>query len=198
MTIAQLKETLLGKVLIEIGAFGDGTSFGNTTIPTLCKKLSSIGYESKGNEILYDGMTGEQIDTEIFIGPCFYQRLKHMVLDKQHSRSIGPMVGLTRQPAEGRSRDGGLRCGEMERDGLICHGMSQPTKDRLYLCSDKYSMYTCKNCGMIASVNPEKDIYMCLMCDNRTNFSNTKIPYAYKLLSQELITMNIAARLITT
>ena len=197
MTIAQLKETLLGKILVEVGAFGDGTSFGTTTVPDLCKKLGSIGYESKGNEILYNGMTGEQINSEIFIGPCFYQRLKHMVLDKQHSRSIGPMVGLTRQPAEGRSRDGGLRCGEMERDGLICHGMSQTTKDRLYNCSDKYSMYTCKNCGMVASVNPDKDIYICLMCENRTNFSKTQIPYAYKLLSQELITMNIAARLIT-
>ena len=197
MTIAQLKETLLGKILIEVGAYGDGTSFGTTTVPDLCKKLGSLGYESKGNEILYNGMTGEQIDTEIFIGPCFYQRLKHMVLDKQHSRSIGPMVGLTRQPAEGRSRDGGLRCGEMERDGLICHGMSQTTKDRLYNCSDKYSMYVCKNCGMIASVNPNKDIYMCLLCDNRTNFSKTNVPYAYKLLSQELITMNIATRLIT-
>ena len=197
MTIAQLKETLLGKILVEIGAFGDGTSFGTTTVNDLCNKLGSIGYESKGNEILYNGMTGEQIDSEIFIGPCFYQRLKHMVLDKQHSRSIGPMVGLTRQPAEGRSRDGGLRCGEMERDGLICHGMAQTTKDRLYNCSDKYSIYTCKNCGMIASVNPDKDIYVCLLCENRTNFSKTRVPYAYKLLTQELITMNIAPRLIT-
>lgn len=197
MTIAQLKETLLGKVLLEVGAFGDGTSFGSTTVKELCTMLGKLNYESKGNEIMYNGTTGEQIETEIFIGPCFYQRLKHMVLDKQHSRSIGPMVGLTRQPAEGRSRDGGLRCGEMERDGLICHGMSQITKDRLYNCSDKYEVYSCKQCGMIACVNPKKDIYLCMMCDNRTNFAKTKIPYSYKLLSQELITMNIAPRLIT-
>lgn len=116
MTIGQLKETLLGKVLLELGLFGDGTSFGNFDIKDICKKLQKLGYESNGNELLYNGQTGEQIETNIFIGPAFYQRLKHMVADKQHSRSIGPMVNLTRQPAEGRSRDGGLRFGEMERD----------------------------------------------------------------------------------
>ena len=198
MTIAQLKETIYGKVLLELGIFGDGTSFGDLSIKDLCMQLSKHGYESKGNEILYNGLTGEQIDTAIFIGPCFYQRLKHMVVDKQHSRSIGPMVSLTRQPAEGRSRDGGLRCGEMERDGLVCHGMSHVTKDRLYYCSDKYSLYVCKKCGMQAGVNPDKEIYKCNMCENITDFTKVNIPYAYKLLSQELISMNIAPRYITT
>ena len=197
MTIAQLKETLLGKALLELGLFGDGTSFGELNIKDICNQLSSLGYESKGNEILYNGMTGEQIDTEIFMGPCFYQRLKHMVADKQHSRSIGPMVSLTRQPAEGRSRDGGLRCGEMERDGLICHGMAQMTKDRLFNCSDKYHIYACNSCGMQASVNVNKKIYICMMCDNRTSFSKLNVPYAYKLLTQELVTMNIAPRYVT-
>ena len=178
--------------------YGEGTAFSDMTVNDVASILEKqCGFYKYGNEIMYNGTTGEQIETEIFIGPCFYQRLKHMVLDKQHSRSIGPMVGLTRQPAEGRSRDGGLRCGEMERDGLICHGMSQITKDRLYNCSDKYEVYSCKQCGMIACVNPKKDIYLCMMCDNRTNFAKTKIPYSYKLLSQELITMNIAPRLIT-
>lgn len=113
MTIGQLKETLLGKVLIELGLFGDGTSFGKFDIKDICKELQKIGYESRGNELMHNGLTGEQIETSIFIGPAFYQRLKHMVSDKQHSRSIGPMVNLTRQPAEGRSRDGGLRFGEI-------------------------------------------------------------------------------------
>ena len=131
-----LKETLLGKILLQLGLYGDGTSFNDLSVKHICSELSKLGYESKGNEILYNGLTGEQINSSIFIGPCFYQRLKHMVIDKQHSRSIGPMVSLTRQPAEGRSRDGGLRCGEMERDGLICHGMANVTKDRLYNCSD--------------------------------------------------------------
>ena len=118
MTIAQLKETLLGKVLLELGLFGDGTSFGELDVYTIRNELLKLGYENNGNEVLYNGLSGEQIDSDIFIGPAFYQRLKHMVNDKQHSRSIGPMVNLTRQPAEGRSRDGGLRFGEMEKDCL--------------------------------------------------------------------------------
>ena len=109
MTIGQLKETLLGKILVELGLFGDGTSFGDLDIKKICEELQKIGYESHGNDILYNGSTGEQIQSSIFIGPVFYQRLKHMVTDKQHSRAIGPMVNLTRQPAEGRSRDGGLK-----------------------------------------------------------------------------------------
>ncbi len=198
MTIAQLKETLLGKILLQLGLYGDGTSFNDLSVKHICNELSKLGYESKGNEILYNGLTGEQINTSIFIGPCFYQRLKHMVIDKQHSRSIGPMVSLTRQPAEGRSRDGGLRCGEMERDGLICHGMANVTKDRLYNCSDKYHVYVCKKCGMQSSVNPDKNYFKCMMCNNLTDFARINIPYSYKLLSQELITMNIATRFITT
>ena len=116
MTIGQLKETVLGKVLVELGLFGDGTSFGEFDIKDICKELIKLGYESNGNELMYNGLTGEQHECSVFIGPVFYQRLKHMVNDKAHSRSIGPMVNLTRQPAEGRSRDGGLRFGEMERD----------------------------------------------------------------------------------
>jgi len=119
MTIAQLKETLLGKILLELGLFGDGTSFGELDVYTIRNELLKLGYENNGNEVLYNGLSGEQIDSDIFIGPAFYQRLKHMVNDKQHSRSIGPMVNLTRQPAEGRSRDGGLRFGEMEKDCIF-------------------------------------------------------------------------------
>jgi len=116
MTIGQLKETVLGKVLIELGLFGDGTAFGEFDVKDICKELLKLGYEANGNELLYNGLTGEQHECSVFMGPVFYQRLKHMVNDKSHSRSIGPMVNLTRQPAEGRSRDGGLRFGEMERD----------------------------------------------------------------------------------
>jgi DNA-directed RNA polymerase II subunit RPB2 len=116
MTIGQLKETALGKVLVQLGLFGDGTSFGDLEVSDICKELIKVGYEAYGNELLHNGLTGEQHECSVFMGPVFYQRLKHMVNDKTHSRSIGPMVNLTRQPAEGRSRDGGLRFGEMERD----------------------------------------------------------------------------------
>jgi len=197
MTIGQLKETLLGKVLLELGLFGDGTSFGNFDISDICEEMIKTGYESNGNEIMYNGLTGQQMETSIFIGPVFYQRLKHMVNDKQHSRSIGPMVNLTRQPAEGRCRDGGLRFGEMERDCMISHGASKFTKGRIYDASDKFQVHVCNKCGMIASYNDKLHVHKCRTCSNRTDFKFVKIPYACKLLFQELITMNIAPRIIT-
>ena len=197
MTIAQLKETLLGKALLDLGLFGDGTSFGEQTIDSICKILQKLGMESTCNEILYNGMTGEQCETSIFMGPAFYQRLKHMVNDKAHSRSYGPMVVLTRQPAEGRSRDGGLRFGEMERDCMISHGASRFTKDRIYYSSDAFQVHTCKKCGLMAVYNHEKKIHVCKTCNNRTDFNRVEIPYSCKLLFQELITMNIAPRIIT-
>ena len=207
MTIGQLKETLLGKVLLEVGMFGDGTSFGNLDVKTITEQLLKLGYESYGNELLYNGLTGEQLETNIFIGPVFYQRLKHMVNDKQHSRSIGPMVNLTRQPAEGRSRDGGFRIGEMERDVMIAHGASRFCRERLYDVSDKYSVHVCKKCGMIASfndgnknrmyANADFTIHLCKTCDNKTEFARVEIPYACKLLFQELQTINVVPRIIT-
>ncbi len=195
MTIGQLKETLLGKVLLELGLFGDGTSFGELSVKDICKMLLDVGYECHGNELLYNGQTGEQIETTIYMGPAFYQRLKHMVNDKQHSRAIGPMVNLTRQPAEGRARDGGLRFGEMERDCMISHGAARFTKGRLYDASDKFQVYTCKKCGMIAAYNDEKQIHHCKVCNNRIDFARVEIPFACKLLFQELLTMNIAPRI---
>jgi DNA-directed RNA polymerase II subunit RPB2 len=197
MTIGQLKETLLGKVLVELGLFGDGTSFGELNVETISKKLLELGYEANGNELMYNGLTGEQIECSVFLGPVFYQRLKHMVNDKQHSRSIGPMVNLTRQPAEGRSRDGGLRFGEMERDCMVSHGASRFTRGRMYDASDKYQVYVCKKCGLIASYNDQLHIHCCRTCDNRVDFAYVEIPYACKLLFQELTTMNVVPRIIT-
>ena len=197
MTIGQLKETVLGKVLVNLGLYGDGTSFIDYPVKDICMALSQTGFHSRGDEVLTNGMTGEQIETSIFIGPVFYQRLKHMVKDKQHSRGHGPMVGLTRQPAEGRAREGGLRFGEMERDCMVSHGCTRFTKGRIYDASDKFVVHTCNKCGMIAAFNDSKNIHHCKTCDNRTDFSRCNIPYACKLLFQELITMNIAPRIIT-
>jgi DNA-directed RNA polymerase II subunit RPB2 len=197
MTIGQLKETLLGKVLVNLGLFGDGTSFGDFEIKDISKELLKVGFEMNGNELLYNGLTGEQIKSDIFIGPVFYQRLKHMVNDKQHSRSIGPMVNFTHQPAEGRSRDGGLRFGEMERDAMVGHGASRFTRGRMYDSSDKYEVHVCRKCGMVAAYNDERSIHLCKTCDNRADFALVQIPYACKLLFQELATMNIAPRIMT-
>ena len=197
MTIAQLKETLLGKALLELGLFGDGTSFGKLEIKDICDELVRLGYESTGNELLYDGLTGNQIDTSIFVGPAFYQRLKHMVNDKQHSRSVGPMVNLTRQPAEGRSRDGGLRYGEMERDCMCSHGASRFNKGRIYDASDAFEVHVCRACGMLAAYNNECHVHHCRTCDNRSDFDRVELPYACKLMFQELMTMNVAPRILT-
>ena len=197
MTIGQLKETLLGMVLVELGLFGDGTSFGELTVDEISNKLLELGHEAHGNKMLYNGLTGEQIECSVFMGPVFYQRLKHMVNDKQHSRSIGPMVNLTRQPAEGRSRDGGLRFGEMERDCMVSHGASRFTRGRMYDASDKYQVYVCKKCGLVASYNDQLHIHCCRTCDNRVDFAYVEIPYACKLLFQELTTMNVVPRIMT-
>ena len=120
-----------------------------------------------------------------------------MVSDKMHSRSFGPKVNLTRQPAEGRSRDGGHRFGEMERDCMCSHGAARFTKGRLYDASDAYSVNVCKKCGMIAAYNNDKHVHICNQCGNRTDFSYVELPYACKLMFQELITMNVAPRIIT-
>ena len=207
MTIAQLAETLFGKVLLELGMFGDGTSFGELDIYTIINELKRCGYESHGNEVLYDGYTGEQLEADVFIGPVYYQRLKHMVNDKEHSRAMGPMVNLTRQPAEGRSRDGGFRIGEMERDVMVAHGMSKFCRERMYNVSDKYAVHVCKKCGMIATYNngdfgpmrakPDMAVHYCHTCNNSTDFAYVEIPYAYKLMSQELQAINVVPRIIT-
>jgi DNA-directed RNA polymerase beta subunit len=199
MTIGQLKETVLGKTLLSLGLFGDGTSFGDFEVKDICKELLKVGYEAHGNELLHNGLTGEQVECSVFMGPVFYQRLKHMVNDKTHSRSIGPMVNLTRQPAEGRSRDGGLRFGEMERDCMVSHGASRFTQDRMYYSSDKYEVHVCKQCGLISAYNDDSSssIHHCKTCDNRTDFALVKIPYACKLIFHELQSMNVVPRIIT-
>ena len=196
MTIAQLKETLLGKLLLQLGLFGDGTSFGKLDVDDIRQQLHELGQESTGNELLYNGLTGEQIEAAIFMGPVFYQRLKHMVADKQHSRSIGPMMGLTRQPAEGRSKDGGLRFGEMERDCMCSHGAANFTKGRVYDASDAFQVHVCNVCGLMVAYNPEQHIYLCKTCENRTDFSAVDLPYSCKLLFQELQTINVVPRIL--
>ena len=197
MTMAQLMECILGKTGCHLGYFGNGNVFSDITALDIARLLEDCGMEAHGNEILYNGMTGEQIQTKIFMGPTFYQRLKHMVVDKIHSRSSGPVMLMTRQPAEGRSRDGGLRFGEMERDCMIAHGATSFLKERMMDVSDKYTMYVCKFCGIPSIVNPSRGIYECRKCDNYSDFSQVDVPYACKLLFQELQSMNIAPRLIT-
>jgi DNA-directed RNA polymerase beta subunit len=192
MTMAQLMECIMGKASCHIGACGDSTPFNNCSVESIAKVLELSGMERYGNEIMYNGRTGEQIQTEIFIGPTYYQRLKHMVCDKIHARgSNGPIVMLTRQPSEGRARNGGLRLGEMERDCLIGHGVSEFMKEKMLDTSDNYRVFICKTCGLTANSNPSKNIYKCNYCKTSTDVVQVRIPYAFKLLSQELYTMNV-------
>lgn len=196
MTIAQLMECMFGKICTMKGTLGDGTPYSHLSVPELRKHLMELGMHPYGNEMLYNGQTGEMMEAEIFMGPTFYQRLKHMVTDKKHSRARGPIVSLTRQPCEGRSRDGGLRVGEMERDCMISHGVASFTKERLMDVSDPFPTGFCKGCGTIAVTNPNEQIFSCGTCGPNTEFEMKTIPYAVKLWSQELEAMHIVPRMV--
>ena len=193
MTINQLLETVLGKGGCMKGKFGNSTPFSTSSVDMttkICDQLESVGYERNGRETMYDPYTGKKFDAKIFIGPTYYQRLKHMVSDKIHSRAKGQVTVLTRQPLEGRSRDGGLRFGEMERDAIISFGVSRFMKERLFDMSDPYSAIVCSLCGLISTSQTE-----CKSC-KEDKLCSINIPYAAKLLFQELMAMNVKIQLI--
>ncbi|CAO3591342.1 unnamed protein product [Absidia cylindrospora] len=195
MTIGHMIECLLGKVSTLTGNEGDATPFTDVTVEAISQALAAQGYQSRGFEVMYNGFTGRKLNAQIFLGPTYYQRLKHMVDDKIHSRARGPVQILTRQPVEGRSRDGGLRFGEMERDCMISHGVAQFLKERLFDASDAYRVHVCDICGLMAIANLKKSNFECRSCRNKTRISQVHIPYACKLLFQELMAMNIAPRM---
>lgn len=219
MTIGQLVETLTGKACTMYGAFGDCTAFTNTGPKE--KRFGALlvnqGYHSSGTEILYNGMTGEQIQSDIYIGPTYYMRLKHMVKDKINYRARGPRTLLTRQTVQGRANDGGLRVGEMERDGIIAHGISHFLEESMMIRGDEYYMAICNKTGIIAIYNSMRDLFISPMADGPVkftgnllsemnidkitrfgrSFSIVRVPYSFKLLIQELMTMNVTMRIIT-
>ena len=195
MTIGQVVECVLGKASTMMGCFGDATPFQQIDTGLIGNVLQKFGFESMGNEVLYNGRTGEQLRVNIFMGPTFYQRLKHMVDDKVHDRATGPDVILTRQPTEGRSRDGGLRFGEMERDCILSHGSASFLKETLLNRSDLFKTYVCENCGLIAVGNKRDSVYKCTQCGSEIGVKSVEIPYAMKLLTQEFESMSIAQRI---
>ena len=198
MTIAHLIECLLSKVAATSAYEGDATPFTDVTVENVSELLRKSGYQSRGFEVMYNGHTGRKLVTQVFLGPTYYQRLRHMVDDKIHARARGPTQILTKQPVEGRARDGGLRFGEMERDCMISHGASAFLKERLFEVSDAFRVHVCDICGLMTPVaNLSKNQFECRPCRNKTKISQVQMPYAAKLLFQELASMNIAARLFT-
>jgi len=195
MSLGHFFECLSSKEAAESGHFVDGTPFNNYDISNIQEGLKKLGYSPYGTETMYCGITGRKMDAEIFIGPVFNIRLKHMVLDKVHGRARGPKQALTRQPLEGRSREGGLKIGEMEKDAMIAHGMGQFLKERMMETSDISKVYICDECGMFASKVIDKDYYRCKGCKNTTKISAIVIPHACKLLFQELTSVNILPRI---
>ncbi|OJZ81479.1 hypothetical protein ASPFODRAFT_37284 [Aspergillus luchuensis CBS 106.47] len=198
MTIAHLIECQLSKVSSLRGFEGDATPFTDVTVDSISRLLREHGYQSRGFEVMYNGHTGRKLVAQVFLGPTYYQRLRHMVDDKIHARARGPTQILTRQPVEGRARDGGLRFGEMERDCMIAHGASAFLKERLFDVSDPFRVHICDDCGLMTPVAKlKKGLFECRLCNNKHRISQVHIPYAAKLLFQELASMNIAARMFT-
>jgi DNA-directed RNA polymerase II subunit RPB2 len=200
MTIGHLIECILGKTAVLTGKLGDATPFDKEfSIEGLMETLEKFGYKGDGTETMYSGITGERLTAKVFIGPTFYQRLKHMVHDKMHARSTGPLQVLTRQPVEGRSREGGLRVGELERDGMLAHGSAMFLRDRLFQCSDKYTLPVCTSCGLSAiaeSISHEDTTakqYRCSAC-KESQVEVVEMPYANNLFFKELMSMGIAPR----
>ncbi len=235
MTIGQMIESVMGKACLQVGGYGDCTAFinkGKSPNDDFGSILPSYGYHSKGSEILYNGMSGKQLKADIYIGPTYYMRLKHMVKDKINYRAKGGTTNLTRQTTKGRANDGGLRIGEMERDGIIGYGASSFLQESmLNRGDDHYYMAICNNSGAIAIYNNKENLYISPQSDGPIqfnfspsenskfvdgnnyfgvsldrirkghvygkSFSIIRIPYAFKLLMQELQTMNIHMKIIT-
>ena len=219
MTIGHLVECLLGNACVNYGGFGNCTPFTvkGSNAETYGKVLSNAGLNSKGLKVLYDGMSGEQMEAEIFFGPTYYMRLKHMVKDKINYRATGPRTMLTKQTVQGRANDGGMRIGEMERDGILAHGASAFLNESYLKRGDEYYMAVCNKTGGIAVYNKNANILLSPFADGPIKFNTTlngemsvenisrfgrsfsivKIPYALKLMIQELQVLNVQMRIIT-
>eukprot|EP00918_Siedleckia_nematoides_P044414 GHVU01097142.1.p1 GENE.GHVU01097142.1~~GHVU01097142.1.p1 ORF type:complete len:202 (-),score=38.55 GHVU01097142.1:1073-1678(-) len=199
MTIGHLVDCLLGKTCAFDGNPGDATPFNSLSVEEVADRLHRVGGERYGSELMYSGYTGRPLPNLIFIGPTYYQRLRHMVDDKIHSRARGPVTTLTRQPMEGRARDGGLRFGEMERDCMISHGAAKMLKERMFEQSDAYRVHVCDKCGMICVADLAKASFFCKACQTtQAGISQIFLPYACKLLIQELMALNLLPRLRVT
>jgi DNA-directed RNA polymerase subunit B len=196
MTVGQFLESLGGKAAALRGRIVDGSAFLGEKLDQLKDVLQDYGFKFTGKEIMYDGRTGRKFPSDVYVGVVYYQKLHHMVADKIHSRARGQVQMLTKQPTEGRARGGGLRFGEMERDCLIAYGASMMLKDRLLEESDKAEINVCERCGLLAYYDMKQRRYICRVCGDKAKISSVIIAYAFKLLLQEMMSLNVAPRLL--
>ena len=194
MTVGKMLELVAGKAGILRGSFEYGTAFGGSKLSEMSQALIDKGFSYDGKDYLTSGITGEPLPAYVFTGPIYYQKLKHMVMDKMHSRAKGPKAVLTRQPTEGRSREGGLRLGEMERDCLIAYGASQLMRERLMLSSDQHVVEICEKCGFTCFNQT------CQRCSKAGEGAGKAVkitmPYSFHLLRMELESMSISTRVV--
>ena len=196
MTVGMMMESICGKAAALRGKRFDGSAFVGEKMPEVKEVMDAHGFEYSGKEIMYDGRTGKAFPVEVFIGVVYYQKLHHMVADKIHARARGQVQMLTKQPTEGRARGGGLRFGEMERDCLIAYGASMILKDRLLDESDKSDIFVCERCGLVAYHDVKQRKYVCRVCGDKAKVSSVSVAYAFKLLLQEMQSLNVAPRLL--
>lgn len=196
MTVGQFMESLGGKAASLRGRIVDGSAFLGEKGDDIKNAMEQYGFKYTGKEAMYDGRTGRKFPADVYIGVVYYQKLHHMVADKIHSRARGQVQMLTKQPTEGRARGGGLRFGEMERDCLIAYGASMMLKDRLLEESDKAEVNVCERCGLLAYYDVKQRRYVCRVCGEKAKISSVIIAYAFKLLLQEMMSLNIAPRLL--
>jgi len=189
MTVSHLLELIGGKVGATAGRYVDGTTFESETENNLRNELLELGFREDGVEIMYNGITGQKYKANIFVGDMYYLKLKHMVANKMHARARGPIQLLTRQPTEGKAKEGGLRLGEMEKDTFVAHGASLLLKERFD--SDRTLVPVCETCGTIGVYDSYKDRTFCPICSNEAEISNVELSYAFKLLLDEIKTLGI-------
>ena len=195
MTVGMMMESVTGKAAAVRGKQFDGSAFVGEKMDVVKEILDKAGFKYSGKEKMYDGRTGKSFLVDVFIGVVYYQKLHHMVSDKIHARARGQVQMLTKQPTEGRARGGGLRFGEMERDCLIAYGASMLLKDRLLDESDKTEVLVCEKCGLTGFHDARKRKFVCAQCGDTAPISSVSVAYAFKLLLQEILSLNIAPRL---
>lgn len=193
MTFSHLLELLAGKTGCMGGRIVDGTTFSSESEADLRAELQQLGFRDNGTETMYNGITGKQMQARIFIGNIYYLKLKHMVANKLHSRALGPIQLLTRQPTEGRAKEGGLRLGEMEKDTFVAYGASLALKERFD--SDKTVVPVCEECGIIAIHDQYKEKRFCSVCGENVQISDVEMSYAFKLILDEFKSLGVYPKL---